>query len=148
MMHKRFFGVPHLRDGGLSRSEEKRLFPLFSGFSRCSVLSGPQDRVKMQKNGEKGRKRPLSGRAARHPHLLRLPFAAAQTIVVLISTGSYGQTTKLLILLPKSLPTQRIGLWSPNEKLDATSLPSPCLQALVLQLSSPSFVAHDLEMSI
>ena len=53
-------------------SEEKGLFPPFSGFSRCS--SGPPEK------GEKGRKRAkkadfgrFPGRAARHPlnpHLL------------------------------------------------------------------------------
>ena len=68
-------------EGNPMISEEKGLFPPFSGFPRCS--SGPPERgEKRQKKGEKGRFRPISGKGGQTPltpAFVAPPFAAAQS---------------------------------------------------------------------
>ena len=62
-------------------SEERGLFPPFSGFSRCSP-GLPEKGRKRQKKGEKGRFRPISrtgGQTPLKPPFVTPPFAAAQS---------------------------------------------------------------------
>ena len=62
-------------------SEEKGLFPPFSGFPRCSSHP-PETGAKRQKKGKRGRFRPISRKGSQTPLKLPFvipPFAAGQT---------------------------------------------------------------------
>ena len=113
-----------LRDGvyaNLRISEEKGLFPPFSGFPRCSSYP-PEKGEKGRKRAKKGDFGRFPGRAARHPlspHLLHPHLR--QPNVVHVNSWFVGNIRKIWLIVSKALfhstsararhhPTARCGI--------------------------------------